>query len=354
MDAFYASVEQRDFPELRGLPIVVGFDGSHGVVSAASYEARKYGVRSAMPIEQAKRHCPELRIVDLRMDVYKEVSSEIHQIFHEYTDLVEPLALDEAFLDVTKNKKGISLAVNIAREIKERIFKQTKLTASVGVSYNKFLAKVASDMRKPNGIFVVHPLRATQFLEELNVGRFWGVGAKTALIMHKMGIFKGKQLKAISREHLVQVFGKMGLVYYDFVRGIDERPVEPARIRKSVGCEETFMKDLHSETQIILELYHIVLRLTERLAAKNFEGRTLTLKVKWDATTQITRSRTTDKILRLKKDILPLAKELWREAKVKGKGVRLLGLTVSLAKEANDDRKRNSLEDALFDFLELD
>lgn len=340
MDAFFASVEQRDNPELRGKPIAVGFDGPRGVVSTASYEARPYGVRSAMSMAQAKRRCPQLIVVPTHFEKYKEVSQQIHAVFHEYTDLVEPISLDEAFLDVTDNKKGIELAVDIAKEIKQKILERTLLTASAGVSFNKLLAKIASDMRKPNGIFTVHPDRALDFVGNLPVEKLWGVGPKTANRMHEMGVFTGAQLRRISFEHLVQVFGKMGRVYYDFSRGIDNRPVVVAYERKSVGCERTFLEDLHIDTKIIIEPYHIVLELVERIERKDFRGRTLTLKLKWDATTQITRSLTQEKVLRTKDDILPLAKRLLKDTEYHDRPIRLMGLSVS-SPETNDKEGQN-------------
>ncbi len=340
MDAFFASVEQRDNPELRGKPIAVGFDGPRGVVSTASYEARPYGVHSAMSMAQAKRRCPQLIVVPTHFEKYKEVSQQIHAVFHEYTDLVEPISLDEAFLDVTDNKKGIELAVDIAKEIKQKILERTSLTASAGISFNKLLAKIASDMRKPNGIFTVHPDRALDFIGSLPVEKLWGVGPKTANRMHEMGVFTGAQLRCISCEHLVQVFGKMGRVYYDFSRGIDNRPVVVAYERKSVGCECTFLEDLHIDTKIIIELYHIVLELVERIERKDFRGRTLTLKLKWDATTQITRSLTQEKALRTKDDILPLAKRLLKDTEYHDRPIRLMGLSVS-SPETNDKEGQN-------------
>lgn len=340
MDAFFASVEQRDNPELRGKPIAVGFDGPRGVVSTASYEARPYGVHSAMSMAQAKRRCPQLIVVPTHFEKYKEVSQQIHAVFHEYTDLVEPISLDEAFLDVTDNKKGIELAVDIAKEIKQKILERTSLTASAGVSFNKLLAKIASDMRKPNGIFTVHPDRALDFVGNLPVEKLWGVGPKTANRMHEMGVFTGAQLRRISCEHLVQVFGKMGRVYYDFSRGIDNRPVVVAYERKSVGCERTFLEDLHINSKIIIELYHIVLELVERIERKDFRGRTLTLKLKWDATTQITRSLTQEKVLRTKDDILPLAKRLLKDTEYHDRPIRLMGLSVS-SPETNDKEGQN-------------
>lgn len=329
MDAFFASVEQRDNPELRGIPIAIGFDGPRGVVSTASYEARPYGVHSAMSVALAKKRCPHLTIVYPHFEKYKEVSRQIHEVFHEYTDMVEPISLDEAFLDVTVNKKQMSMAKDIALEIKEKIRQRTGLTASAGVSYNKFLAKIASDYRKPDGIFIVHPQKALAFIAQLPIEKFWGVGRKTAEKMHQVGIFKGEQLREVSRHHLVELFGKVGNIYYDFARGIDMRPVIVERERKSVGCEETFREDIHIESKIIIELYHLVLKLVERLKKADFEGRTLTLKIKWDAIHQITRSISQEKSLRTKEDILPLAKHLLTLTEYKKRPIRLMGLSVS-------------------------
>lgn len=353
MDAFFASVEQRDNPALRGKPVAVGFDGPRGVVSTASYEARTYGVRSAMSMAQAKRRCPHLIVVASHFDRYKEVSRQIHAVFHEYTDLVEPISLDEAFLDVTDNKKGIELAVDIASEIKKKIFERTSLTASAGVSYNKLLAKISSDMRKPDGLFTVHPDRALGFVGQLPVEKLWGVGPKTAERMHDMGVFTGGQLRQVSRSHLVQVFGKMGNVYYDFARGIDNRPVVVAHERKSVGCERTFLEDLHIESKIIIELYHVTMELVERIARSGFGGRTLTLKLKWDATTQVTRSVTQERILRSKEDILPLAKQLLRETEYRSRQIRLIGLSVSSpVSDEEASRKRPVWVEGLLPFPE--
>lgn len=328
MDAFFASVEQRDNPELCGKPIAVGFDGPRGVVSTASYEARRYGVRSAMSVVKAKQLCRELIIVPSRYEAYKEVSAHVHSIFRRYTDAIEPLSLDEAFLDVTENKKGIALAVDIAREIKRAIRQELQLTASAGVSYNKFLAKIASDYRKPDGLFVIHPDRALDFIAGLPVEDFWGVGPKTLQTMHKIGIFNGGQLRECSLRHLVEVFGKAGPVFYDFARGIDLRPVESVRERKSVGCEHTFLEDITLRSAVIIELYHTVQELLLRIAKSGFRGKTLTLKVKYSDFTSITRSLTTNRILMQKSDILPLAKELMSQVD-KNRAIRLIGLSVS-------------------------
>ena len=348
MDAFFASVEQRDNPELRGKPIAVGFDGPRGVVSTASYEARKYGVRSALSIAQAKRLCPHLIIVPCRHEHYKEVSQQIHHIFQEYTDLIEPISIDEAFLDVTHNKKGIELAVDIAKEIKQRIKEESQLTASAGISYCKFLAKVASDYRKPDGICTIHPDKALDFIAKLPVEDFWGVGKKTLEKMHFMGIFNGADLRKVSEEHLVEVFGKAGHIFYNFARGIDNRPVVTYRERKSVGCEQTFLEDISLKSAVIIELYHTVLELLQRIEKSGFEGRTLTLKVKFSDFTQITRSISQDKVLKKKQDILPLAKQLMKQVEYSAlHPIRLLGLSVSNAtsEEAKrEDREGSSLQ----------
>lgn len=340
MDAFFASVEQRDNPELRGKPIAVGYDGPRGVVSTASYEARPFGVHSAMAITTAKRRCPQLIIVSPHFEKYKAVSRQVDAIFHEYTDLVEPISIDEAFLDVTQNKPGIDLAVDIAREIKKKIHERTGLTASAGISFNKFLAKIASDYRKPGGICTVHPDRALDFIARLPIEDFWGVGPKTAERMHAMGIFNGGQLRKISLSHLRQVFGKAGTIYYNFARGIDNRPVITERERKSVGCEQTFAEDLNQRSKVIIELYHTVLELVERIKRTGFNGRTLTLKVKFHDFTQITRSMTVDRQLLTKDDILPIAKKLMGGIDYEHDAIRLMGLSVS--RSAQDDELADS------------
>ena len=339
MDQFFAAVEQRDHPELRGKPVAVGHDEARGVVSTASYEARRYGVHSAQSIQVAKRLCPPLIIVEPHFYKYKEVSQQIRNIFFDYTDLIEPLSLDEAFLDVTDNKKGIPLAVDIAREIKQRIKETTGLTASAGVSYCKFLAKIASDWRKPDGLTVIHPDKAVAFIEQLNVQKIWGVGQKTAEKMHHMGIFTGADLKKQSLTRLTQEFGKMGHVFYEFARGIDERPVISEWERKSVSCERTFETDISSDAAVTVELYHTVLELVRRIEKSGFEGYTLTLKAKvmtatdghtgYQSYQQITRSITTGCLLRTKDDILPLAKRLMQEVDHHSHPIRLLGLGVS-------------------------
>ncbi len=352
MDAFYASVEQRDHPELRGKPIAVGHAEQRGVVSAASYEARKFGVRSAMSSLKAKQLCPHIVFVPGRMQVYKEVSAQIHSIFHEYTDLIEPLSLDEAFLDVTQNKKGIALAVDIAKEIKQRIREELNLIASAGISYNKFLAKIASDYRKPDGLCTIHPDQALEFIAHLPIESFWGVGKVTAQKMHALGIHKGKDLQPCSLEMLTRLFGKAGQIYYDFARGIDLRPVEATRIRKSVGCEHTLEKDITRTSSVIIELYHVATELVERLKRNGFSGNTLTLKIKFYDFKQITRSLTQDKELNQMVDILPLAKQLLKEVDYSIRPIRLIGLSVSNPKEERETHEEwKQLE---LEFGELD
>ena len=330
MDAFFASVEQRDHPELRGIPLAVGYDGPRGVVATASYEARRYGIHFAMPMMRAKWLCPHLTIVPGSYARYKEVSSQVHSIFHDYTDLIEPNSLDEAFLDVTENKKDIPLAVNIAREIRQRIRDEVHLTASAGISYNKLLAKIASDWRKPDGMTTIHPDRALDFIAQLRVEKLWGVGPRTAEKMHYMGIFTGGDLREVSLQHLIEVFGKMGKVYYDFARGIDNRPVETEWIRKSVGCERTFLEDIYKPSTVLVELYHATEELVRRIAKSDFVGHTLTLKVKFSDFTQITRSLTVQHSLLDKDGILPVAKRLLKEVGYSADHpIRLLGLSVS-------------------------
>ena len=329
MDAFYASVEQRDNPELRGKPIAVGHAEERGVVAAACYEARRYGVRSAMSSQKAKRICPQLIFVPGRMGVYKEVSRQIHEIFHEYTDIIEPISLDEAFLDVTVNKPGISLAVDIAKEIKRKIRERLHLVASAGVSYNKFLAKIASDYRKPDGLCTIHPDQALDFIARLPIESFWGVGPVTAKRMHLLGIHNGAQLRTRSLESLTREFGKVGAIYYDFARGIDLRPVEAVRVRKSIGCERTLEKDINRTSSVIIELYHVAVELVRRLDGKQFKGNTLTLKIKFHDFTQITRSVTRPQELTSLDTILPLAKQLLKEVDYAEHPIRLIGLSVS-------------------------
>ena len=352
MDAFYASVEQRDNPNLRGRPIAVGHAGERGVVAAASYEARKYGVHSAMSSQKAMRLCPELIFIPGRMEVYKEVSGQIHEIFREHTDIIEPLSLDEAFLDVTENKKNIPLAVDIARDIKQQIRTDLGLVASAGVSYNKFLAKVASDYRKPNGLCTIHPDQALDFIARLPIESFWGVGPVTAKRMHALGIHDGAHLRAWSLDGLTREFGKAGALYYNFSRGIDLRPVEAVRVRKSIGCERTLEHDISNRSSVVIELYHTAQELINRLSAKDFQGNTLTLKVKFHDFTQITRSITQPCKLTTLDVILPLAKRLLAEVEYENHPIRLLGLSVSNPREQEEDTRSVTWEQLTLEFEE--
>jgi DNA polymerase-4 len=292
LDAFYASVEQRDNPELRGKPVAVGGSRERGVVAAASYEARRFGVHSAMPSVTARRKCPELIFVKPRFDTYREVSRQIREIFYEYTPLVEPLSLDEAYLDVTDNLKGIPYATQVAREIRARIFRETQLTASAGISFQKFLAKMASDQNKPNGQFVITPTAAPAFLEALPIAKFHGIGPATARKMSELGISTGADLKAQSLEFLQERFSKSGTHYYWIVRAIDDRPVQPDRIRKSVGAENTFGTDLTGLEEMRTSLRPIIEKVWRYCEQSGVRGRTVTLKVKFSDFQQITRSRT--------------------------------------------------------------
>lgn len=327
MDAFYASVEQHDNPELRGKPIAVG-GGQYGVVAAASYEARKFGVRSAMPGRMALEKCPHLIVVKPRFQRYKEISQQIRTIFYEYTDLVEPLSLDEAYLDVTENKKGIESANDIAREIRQRIFEETGLTASAGISVNKFLAKVASDYNKPNGQKTIHPTQILEFMEELPIEKFYGIGKVTANKMHEMHIFKGADLKKKSLEELIRLFGKSGNYYYNVVRGIHKSEVKPHRIQKSVAVEETFWENLLDEDSVFKQLQLISEELETRLAKKEIKGKSLTLKIKYKDFTQYTRSKTQEVYFDGATDFFETAQKLW-ELRPFDKPVRLLGLSLS-------------------------
>ncbi len=328
MDAFFASVEQKDNPELQNKPIAVGSSGDRGVVAAASYEARKFGVRSAMASSIAKRRCPHLIFVNGRHDRYKEISNQIMSVFYEFTDLVEPLSIDEAFLDVTHNKKNLPSASLIAKEIKLRIKEVTGLTASAGISVNKFLAKIASDYQKPDGLFVIPPKDVMDFIDHLAIDKFFGVGKVTADKMHQLGIFRGKDLKERSLAELTRVFGKAGVYYYQISRGIDNRPVDPNRIRKSVSTEHTFSKDLSDRDSIRKDMIPTAKDLLRRLKKSDFRGRTLSLKVKYSSFEQVTRSKTILQELNQLDQILNIANELLNQIELK-ESIRLLGLTVS-------------------------
>jgi DNA polymerase IV len=346
MDAFFASVEQLDHPELRGKPVAVGGSGPRSVVAAASYEARKFGVRSAMPSVTAKKLCPDLIFVSHNFSRYTEISSTVMGIFREYTDLIEPLSLDEAFLDVTNDKQNIGSATLIAKKIRCEIKARTGLTGSAGISVNKFLAKIASDINKPDGMFVIKPEEAESFIEKLAVEKFYGIGKVTAEKMHKLGIHSGADLKKWDMISLVRNFGKAGVFFYDIVRGIDERPVEPDQERKSVGTELTYEKDLTTGFEIIAELYQIEKELMERLDHSGTTGRTITLKIKFSDFKQITRSKTLQYYIR---DFATLHREVTSIRKtinLEGTRIRLLGVTISnLETEDCEDRQLYLFED---------
>jgi DNA polymerase-4 len=329
MDAFFASVEQLDNPELRGKPVAVGGSGERHVVASASYEARKFGVRSAMPSVTAKKLCPALIFVRHRFERYTEVSEQILGIFREYSDLVEPLSIDEAFLDVTEDRKGIGSATLIAKEIKKEIRGRTGLTASAGISVNKFLAKIASDLKKPDGLFLIPPEDSEKFIEELPVEKFYGIGAVTAGKMHKLGIHNGADLKKWDLLSLIRNFGKAGKFYFDIVRGIDDRPVETEYERKSIGTELTYEKDLTTRFEIIAELYKVEKELMGRIESAGTSGRTITVKVRFSDFRQITRSRTMQNYIRDFKALHTSVTEIRKSLQLEGSRIRLLGVSIS-------------------------
>ncbi|MDX0284736.1 DNA polymerase IV [Sinorhizobium meliloti] len=329
MDAFYASVEQRDNPELRGMPVAVGYPAARGVVAAASYEARKFGVHSAMPSVTAKRKCPDLIFVRPRFDVYKAVSLQIRAIFAEYTPMIEPLSLDEAYLDVTENLQGMEIATEIAAEIRAKIKQVTGLNASAGISYNKFLAKMASDLNKPNGQAVITPKNGPAFVEALPVKKFHGVGPATAEKMHRLGIETGADLKEKTLEFLVEHFGKSGPYFYGIARGIDNRQVKPNRVRKSVGAEDTFSEDIHSYEPAREGLQPLIEKVWAYCDANEIGAKTVTLKVKYADFSQITRSKTVTAPLQAIGDLEEVVGLLLAPIFPSRRGIRLLGVTLS-------------------------
>jgi DNA polymerase-4 len=329
MDAFYVSVEQRDNPELRGKPLAVGHAAKRGVVAAANYEARKFGIRSAMPSITAQRQCPALIFVAPRFDVYRAVSLQIREIFADYTPLIEPLSLDEAYLDVTDNLRGIPTAVATAREIRQRIFEMTGLTASAGISYNKFLAKLASDYRKPNGQFVITPDKGAAFVENLAVGKFHGIGPVTAEKMNRLGIHAGADLRSKSVEFLTQHFGKSGPWYHAISRGEDDRPVRPDRERKSSGSETTFAEDLTDAAAIEREVIDQADEVWAWCQKANALGRTVTVKIKFADFQQATRSRSLTAPVSSQAMLHEMSLALVRSVLPAKKGVRLVGVSVS-------------------------
>lgn len=331
MDAFYASVEQRDRPELQGKPVVVGGlpEGRGGVVATASYEARAFGIRSAMPSKKAAQLCPHAVFIRPRFDAYKQASQEIRAIFCEYTELVEPLSLDEAFLDVTEDKKGIGSALEIAAQIKQRIREDVRLTASAGVSVNKFLAKIASDLQKPDGLSFIGPSKVEAFMESLAVEKFFGVGKVTAAKMKALGLHAGADLKKLPEQELVALFGKTGRFFYGIVRGIDNRPVQPNRETKSIGAEDTFPQDLTTSEEMCAELEVIASLVEKRLRRHALKGRTITVKIKYHDFKIVTRSRSFAEPVGDVKTIAATAKALLAETDLSHAKVRLLGITLS-------------------------
>ncbi len=353
MDAFYASVEQYDWPELKGLPIAVGGGESRGVVAAASYEARQFGVRSAMSGIVAKRNCPQLIFVPPRFDRYKEISAQIRKIFLSYTDLVEPLSLDEAYLDVTQNKKQLESATQIAQAIREEIFNTTGLTASAGISINKFVAKVASDYNKPNGQKTVPPEEVLSFLEALDIRKYHGIGKVTAKKMYELGIFSGKELKEKSQTFLNTHFGKAGQAYYNIVRGNHNSPVKPSRKPKSVGAERTFSENLSSELYLEEKIKAIAEELHRRIQKNKVSGKTITLKIKYSDFVQQTRSKTLPFYISDKSMIIVHATELLYQERLQN-SVRLLGVAISnLNGNDSNNKEKEKTANALNVQLEL-
>ncbi|MEO8234064.1 MAG: DNA polymerase IV [Flavobacterium sp.] len=346
MDAFYASVEQMDNPDLKGKPLAVGGSEIRGVVSAASYEARKFGVRSAMSGAQAKRNCPDLIFVSPRFDRYREISKKIQKIFYDYTDLVEPLSLDEAYLDVTQNKKGNPSATLIAQEIRKRIFDEVGLTASAGISANKFVAKIASDYNKPNGQKTINPEEIEDFLEALDIKKFYGIGKVTTEKMYQHGIFTGKDLKRKTVEYLEEHFGKSGAHYYNIVRGIHNSEVKPNRTTKSVAAEHTFDTNLTSEIFMAERLEQIASELERRLQKHKISGKTITLKIKYSDFTQQTRSKTLPYFVSDKGIIFETVKELLYQERMKD-SVRLLGISLA---NLNTEIKKTIVVQLRFEF----
>jgi DNA polymerase-4 len=331
MDAFYASIEQRDNPEYRGKPIAVGGspEGRGGVVATASYEARKFGVRSAMPSKKAKQLCPKLIFVKPRFDAYKKVSQQIREIFYRYTDLVEPLSLDEAYLDVTTDKLNIGSAIEIAEQIRKAIKEELSLTASAGVSTNKFIAKIASDLKKPDGLTFIGPSKIESFIEALPVEKFFGVGKVTAEKMKRLGLNTGADLKKLTSAEMTKHFGKTGGFFYKIVRGIDEREVRPDREIKSIGAEDTFAYDLTDVEEMFFELDKIIRTVHERLIRRNVKGRTITLKIKYHNFRQVTRSQSFADPLDDKQLITETVRALLLGTSPENNKIRLLGVSLS-------------------------
>jgi DNA polymerase-4 len=341
MDAFYASVEQRDNPDLHGKAIAVGGspEGRGGVVATASYEARQFGVRSAMPSKKALQLCPHIIFIKPRFDVYKEVSGQVRDIFRRYTDIIEPLSLDEAYLDVTDDKQQIGSAITIAENIRENIKKELQLTASAGVSINKFVAKIASGMKKPDGLTFIGPSKVEEFMDKLEIEKFYGVGRVTAEKMKALGIFNGADMKKLSEQQLINHFGKVGKFFYQIVRGNDDRPVEPFRETQSVGAEDTFPEDLFEEEELHKELDRIAVIVAQRLEKHQLKGRTVTLKIKYSNFRIITRSKSFTEAVSDELVIGKTVKELLEGTMPPPRGIRLLGISVSRFNEGGTAEK---------------
>jgi len=337
MDAFFAAVEQRDFPELRGQPVVVGGQpNSRGVVATCSYEAREFGIHSAMPSSRAHQLCPQAIFLRPRFSAYKQASAQIHQVFRKYTKMIEPLSLDEAYLDVTESVECEGSATRLAGRIRSEIFSSTGLTASAGISYNKFLAKLASDQNKPNGQYVIRPGEAEAFLNDLAIGRFYGIGKVTEKKMQAVGIYTGGDLRSRSLLFLQKNFGNSAEYYYNISRGIDQRPVSPKRLRKSLGSETTFQQDLSEVDQMLEQLLILATEVIDSLCEKNLLAHTVTIKVKYADFSQVTRSYTSDSIVSVKpvmRDIIPA---LLAKTEVRHRKVRLLGVSFSNLLGRND------------------
>ncbi|MCH2190764.1 MAG: DNA polymerase IV [Gammaproteobacteria bacterium] len=348
MDAFFASVEQRDNPSLRGKPVIVGGKpDSRGVVAACSYEARVFGVRSAMPCAQAAKLCKDAIFVPHRFDAYREASAQIHEVFREFADEIEPLSLDEAYLDVTESAKKIGSATEVAIKIKQGIKDKTKLVASAGVSYNKFLAKIASDMDKPDGMFVIRPDQAEQFIAELDIRKFYGVGKVTEQKMHRLGIFKGADLKTKSLDELKTLFGKSGQYYFNVARGVDNRPVKSSRRRKSIGAEATFETNVVDKNVIWERLLQLLGRVEATMKKKSLKAHTVTIKVKYSDFTLITRSQTVIELLADKDQLTSLLPMLLKKTDVGIRPIRLIGVSVSKLVSVEEQKQEGILKSEL-------
>ena len=344
MDAFFAAVEQRDFPELRGRPVVVGGQpDSRGVVATCSYEARKFGIRSAMPTSHAYQLCPHAAFVYPRFSAYKEASEEVHKVYREYTDLIEPLSLDEAYLDVTDESHCNGSASLMAQEIRNKIFASTQLKASAGISYNKFLAKLGSDQNKPNGQFVIKPGEAEAYLKDLPIGRFYGIGKVTEAKMQALGIYTGGDLKSKNLLELQKLLGSSAEYYYDIARGIDDRPVTTERIRKSLGSETTFQQDMSDQSEILQQLKQLAEEVLESLQQRELIAYTLTIKVKYSDFTQVTRSYTSDHKISEHQRVMDMLPVLLAKTEVGSRSVRLLGVSFSSLIDVEDYSENGQL-----------